>query len=319
MRSIFPLLLTAALAHGADEAVLACGTHHGEVVKLRGDIDEPGQLSGVAATGPFLVVVSDEVKHPTRVPVLKKNGAAYEVTGRVELPAGDEEVDLEAVAVDGAEVYVTGSHAATRKVRNGQPEEPRRRQSREQVFRFRLDVDGKAAQVEGPRSLSPAIAADPVLGRFVGIAAKENGIDIEGLAVQDGHLHFGFRGPVLRNGLVPVLTTRWDDLTGDAQVRYVRLDGRGIRDMAAVEGGFLILAGPVGDGDGSYRLYFWDGVDQSTDSDAARPQRLAEFAAGTGKPEGLAVLGAHDGDYDLLLLCDGLPQGGLARLRIRRP
>lgn len=322
MRSLFSILpLAAALAHGADEAVpaLACGPSHGEAVELRGDIDQPDHLSGIAAAGPFLLVVSDEAKRPTHVPVLRQDGAAYAVVGRVDLRAGDDEADLEAVAIDGDDVYVSGSHAATRKIRNGRLGEPKRRQSREQVFRFRLGADGAATAVEGPRSLSAAIAADPVLGRFVANASKENGIDIEGLAARGGRLHFGFRGPVLRGGLVPVLTTTWADLTGSAQVRYVRLDGRGIRDLAAVEGGFLILAGPVGDGDGSYRLYFWDGTDQRSDSgDPARPQRLAEFSGGPGKPEGLAVVGVRGNTYDLLLLCDGLPKGGLTRLRVSR-
>jgi hypothetical protein len=34
-----------------------------------------------------------------------------------------------------------------------------------------------------------------------------------------------------------------------------------VRDLARVEGGLLILAGPVGDGPGSYQLYLWDGRD----------------------------------------------------------
>lgn len=319
MRSILPLLLTAALAHGADEAVptLACGTHHGEVVKLHGDIDEPDHLSGAAVVGKFLLVVSDEAKHPTAVQVLNEDDASYKAGKTVELPAGDDEVDLEAVAVDGRTVYVTGSHASTRKIKNGRIEAPKRKESREQVFRFRLEADGGAGVIERPKSLSAAIEGDPVLKGFVGMASKENGIDIEGLAVKDDRLYFGFRGPVLRDGLVPVLSATWDNLTRSAQVRYVRLDGRGIRDLVAVDGGFLILAGPVGDGDASYRVYFWDGNDQRAED--VRPQRLAELVAGPGKPEGLAVLDADGGTYDVLLLCDGLPKGGLTRLRLSRP
>src|SRR6266508_350209 len=76
------------------------------------------------------------------------------------------------------------------------------------------------------------------------VASKENRVDIEGLAVKDGRLYFGFRGPVLRDGWVPILVTAWDDVDA-AEVRYVQLDGRGIRDIAVVDDGFLILAGPV--------------------------------------------------------------------------
>lgn len=328
LRRTLPILLclgaTAACpARAADASLsqLACGKGHGEAVKIRGKIDEPDHLSGAAVVGKFLLVVSDEVKRPTRVQVLKKDGASYEVVGSVKLPAGDDEVDLEAVAVDRRDVYVTGSHASTRKIENGQIEAPKRKESREHVFRFRLEADGTAQTVDSPKSITPAIQADPVLRGFVGMASKENGIDIEGLAAKDGRLYFGFRGPVLRGGLVPVLSTTWDDPVGAAQVRYVRLDGRGIRDLAAVEGGFLILAGPVGDGDVSYRVYFWDGADQrASEDEGPRPQRLAELpGTGPGKPEGLAVLEVRRRVYDLVLLCDGLPKGGLTRWQLPRP
>jgi hypothetical protein len=239
----------------------------------------------------------------------------------VELPAGDDEVDLEAVAVDRGSVYVTGSHAWTRRIKNGRIEAPQRKESREQVFRFALGADGTAGAIEGPKSLAAAIQADAVLKGFVGMASKENGIDIEGLAAKDGRLYFGFRGPVLRGGLVPVLSTTWDDMVGAAQVRYVRLDGRGIRELAAVEGGFLVLAGPTGDGDASYRIYYWDGADQlSDDEEGPRPLPLLDLpVTGPGKPEGLAVLDVRGRTYELMLLCDGLPKGGLARLRLSRP
>jgi len=310
-----------ARADDASLSKLGCGKARGEVVKFRGKVDEPDHVSGAAVIGKFLLVVSDEAKRPTAVQVLKKDGASYRVSGSVELPAGDDEVDLEAVAVDRGTVYVTGSHAWTRRIEDGKIEAPKRKASREQVFRFELRADGTAGAVEGPKSLTSAIQADAVLKGFVGIASKENGIDIEGLAVKDGRLYFGFRGPVLRGGLVPVLSATWGDPVGTAQVRYVRLDGRGIRDLAAVADGFLILAGPVGDGDASYRIYFWDGADQlSNDEEGPRPQRLAELSGtGSGKPEGLAVLEAQGRTYEVMLLCDGLPEGGPTRWRLTRP
>jgi hypothetical protein len=315
--------MTALLAR-ADEpspSDLACGKARGEVIQIRGKVNEPDHLSGAAVVGKFLLVVSDEAKRPTAVQVLKKDGGSYKVGGSVELPAGDDEVDLEAVAVDRGSVYVTGSHAWTRRIKNGRIEAPQRKESREQVFRFALGADGTAGAIEGPKSLAAAIQADAVLKGFVGMASKENGIDIEGLAAKDGRLYFGFRGPVLRGGLVPVLSTTWDDMVGAAQVRYVRLDGRGIRELAAVEGGFLVLAGPTGDGDASYRIYYWDGADQlSDDEEGPRPLPLLDLpVTGPGKPEGLAVLDVRGRTYELMLLCDGLPKGGLARLRLSRP
>jgi hypothetical protein len=308
-------------AEGPSLIDLAGAKTRGEVVKFRGEIDGPRDISGAVVVGDFLLIVSDEVKRPTALQVLKKDGASYEVVGNVELPAGNDEVDLEAVAAEGRTVFVTGSHAWTRKIENGDIGVPKQKVSREQFFRFELEADGTAGPVAGPKSMTPAIEADPVLKGFVGMASKENGIDIESLAVQDGRLHFGFRGPVLRGGLVPVLSAAWDDPAGSAEVRYVRLDGRGIRDMVAVDGGFLLLAGPVGDADFSYRIYFWDGADQrSVEEDGPRAQRLAELAdIGQGKPEALAVLKAKNRTYELLLLCDGVPKGGPMRFKLTRP
>ena len=219
-------------------------TRRGEPVDFRGSVAKPNNVSGIAVVGDRLVIVSDEIKNPTLVQVLRKEGDAYRVVLDVELPAGDDEVDLEAATADGNVVYVIGSHAATRKIDNGSIDGAQRRKSREQFFRFKLNADGSHGRTEGPKSVMPAITAHAVLAGFTSIASKENGVDIEGLAVKDGRLYFGFRGPVLRDGWVPILVTAWDDVDA-AEVRYVQLDGRGIGDIAAVDDGFLILAGPV--------------------------------------------------------------------------
>jgi len=291
----------------------------GDRVQFRGDIVGSEDISGVAVVGDLLAIVSDEVKDPTLVQVMRKEGMAYRVIANVEVPA-EGEIDLEAVAADANMIYVTGSHAWTRKIKNGAIDGPERKKSREQFFRFRLDANGNVGPVEGPKSLRSAIKAHPVLNGFLEIASKENGIDIEGLAVKDGRLYFGFRGPVLRDGWVPILVTTWED-PESADVVYVQLDGRGIRDIAAVKDGFLILAGPIGDGDISYRVYFWNGSDQlSSSTDAAKPRRMAEFSdLGDGKPEGLAVLNAQGKRYQVLVICDGLPEGGAARWTLSRP
>jgi phosphohistidine phosphatase SixA len=279
-------------------------------------------VSGADMVGNFLVLVSDEMKDKTDAQLLERDGDGYKKAGTVRLP-GNDEIDLEAVGVDraNATVYVTGSHAHARKIEGGVIGEVKRKKSREQFFRFKLKPDGTAGPVEGPKSLTTALEAHPVLKDFTKVASKENGIDIEGLAVKDGRLHFGFRGPVLRGGWVPVLSCTWDDPTGTAQVRYLRLGGRGVRDLVAVSGGFLVLAGLVGDGDGTYRVYFWDGIDQlPAGENGPGPQRLGEFTGlGEGKPEGLVVLAETDGAYQVLLLCDGLPNGGPTQWKLTRP
>jgi len=291
-----------------------------QVVELRGDIEKPAHLSGIAVVGEFLLVVSDEAKNPTVVQVLQRDGNAYKVVRSVSLPGGSDEVDLEAIAADGNTIYVTGSHASTRKVDEGRIGEVSAKASREQFFRFRLTTDGRAEDVQGPKSLRGVIRAHPVLKDFVGVASKENGIDVEGLAAKDGRIHFGFRGPVLRGGWVPVVSTTWNDPDGDAQIRYVHLHGRGIRDIAAVDGGFLLLAGPVGDADFSYRIYFWDGADQLPGGDnGPRPDRLGELTElDDAKPEGLAVARTQGKTYEILVVLDGLKNKAM-RWTVKRP
>ncbi len=113
-------------------------------------------------------------------------------------------MDFEGLTTDGSFVYVTGSHAWARKFKDGIIKSPKRKESK-QFFRFQLNADGTHGAVEGPKSLAGTISAHPVLKDFVGIASKENGIDIEGIAFANCKLYFGFRSPVLPYGFVPVI------------------------------------------------------------------------------------------------------------------
>lgn len=292
-------------------------------VEFRGELKGGSDVSGVTLAGGFLVIAGDE--SPV-AQVLRADGdGAYTVLHDVPLGQPDHELDLEAVAAEGGTVYVTGSHNRVRFVgaKGGggvTPVEDRPRPQRDQVFRFTLGPDGRPGPVRA-MSLRPALDAHPILRQFVPVASKENGIDIEGLAVKDGRLYFGFRGPVLRDNWVPVLSCTFGDPPGDPAVAYLQLAGRGVRDMAAVRDGFLVLAGPVGDGDTSTRIYFWDGTDglaQGTMAD--KPHLLAELPGeGKGKAEGLAVLKEDGKAYDLLIVWDGLPNGGPVRYRLTRP
>jgi hypothetical protein len=73
------------------------------------------------------------------------------------------------------------------------------------------------------------------------------------------------------------------------------LGGRGIRDLTAVSDGFLLLAGPVGDGSDFYQLYHWNGRDvlpgsNVKDDEQGKLQLLGEITPPSeGKVEGVAV------------------------------
>ena len=301
-------------------------------VKFRGDVRRPEDVSAVAVVGDLLVIGTDE---GNAVQVLRPDGGRhYRVTAEVPLnPTGDE-VDVEGIACDGRTVYVLGSHACVRPNLSDDDAyaENRRRiatsdrqDGRDRLFRFALDADGQPGPVE-QTSLRPFIDKDPVLRTFARVPSKENGIDAEGVAVHDGRLFVGFRGPVLRGNHVPVLTCTFAATIRDAALRFVNLGGRGFRDLVRVKKGFLILAGPVGDGPGSFRLYFWDGGDclpgarADGDEPAGRVELLCKVPAEAGeKPEGLAVLDESKAAYELLVVYDGAKDGGATRFRVRRP
>jgi hypothetical protein len=321
-RPLLPLLavgLTAGLAPSAPKPEL---TRIGPV-EFRGEVKGELDVSGVAVVGKYLVIAADET--PLAQVLRKDSDTQYTVIHDVPLGAPDHELDLEAVAAEGSTVYVTGSHNRVRFIgpKGGggvTPVEEKRRKHRDQVFRFTLGPDGKPGPVER-MSLRDTLDAHPILRQFVPVASKENGIDIEGLAAKDGRLYFGFRGPVLRDNWVPVLSCTFGPTPGDVKVAYLQLHGRGVRDMAAVKEGFLVLAGPVGDGDTSTRIYFWDGRDGLDPAAmAAKPQLFGELPdMKKAKAEGLAVLRDEGTAYELLLVWDGLPKGGPARYRLTRP
>jgi hypothetical protein len=246
------------------------------------------------------------------------------------------------------ELYVTGSHAAKRGDCSSNPDG-------RHVIRFRRDdASGGAARdptgaLDGYADsdrLWQLMATQPELAPFVGegkclgtlpppgapALRGRRGVDVEGLAAKGGRLFFGFRGPVVE-GRAPVLGVQaaglFDTAGPDARVTFLDLgEGRGIRDLQSVSSGFLVLAGPGDDPTDSavgYVLAFWDG--ESKASPVARPRVLArldlrEVRLGTCdkeiKPEGVAVLDETPSEYLILVLSDGMCDGGPTTIRIPR-
>jgi hypothetical protein len=147
----------------------------------------------------------------------------------------------------------------------------------------------------------------------------ENGIDIEGVADKDGTVYVGFRGPVLRGNFVPVMVFDFEQ-PDEYDLRFVQLEGRGIRDIAAVQDGFIILAGAVGDGDTSYRLYVWNGQDCVPGDGGWKGDisAIGEIPATVGaKPEGVAVTAESAQEWRLLIVSDG--DRNALRLIVQKP
>lgn len=283
-------------------------------------------ISGIAQFGYLLAIGSDEAagekgRSNYLQLLITDKGKQYHAHSKHLLLEGSkeegEELDIEGIAAAGKYIYVIGSHSSKRpKVKAKYSHEKNHQRlmakaikderGRDWLFRVKLNKAGDEADIERV-SLRDVIQNNPVLAPFSALPSKENGVDIEGIAVVKDQVYLGFRAPVLRENYVPIMQFSFDD-PEDYQMKFVQLGGRGIRDMTVVKDGFLIIAGAMGDADMSYQIYFWDGVDtiQSKDHEAGRLALLGEIAAPKGaKAEGITVL-SEGSSYDVLIAFDGV-------------
>jgi hypothetical protein len=144
-------------------------------------------------------------------------------------------------------------------------------------------------------------------------------------------LHVGFRGPSLADGTVPILSVDALGIFADSEpkgsVTMLRLGvGRGVRDLAAFGQGILILAGPDDDsGDTGWTLAVWDGVVR--EGTAVEPKVIAELdLSGVKlrgcdeelKPEALAVTKEANHTLELVIMSDGMCDGGPLKFVVPR-
>lgn len=105
------------------------------------------------------------------------------------------ELDGQGVAFSKGFYYVIGSHGRPRGKLD--PELIKARiDASSQIIRFRAK-HGTEAKIERTSNLKKMIAAEPAFDGFRDQQLEENGLTIEGIAVKDGTLFAGFRGPVL--------------------------------------------------------------------------------------------------------------------------
>jgi len=314
---LLPLLLFASPA-------MASGTFN-----LHGTIHAERDISAAAFLGELLVIGADEaVGHDNNenyIQLLKREGNDYHLSSEILVYKGNKErgreLDIEGIATEGNHIFVVGSHALARKRIKPQADHKKNLKrlatikmepGRKQLFRLTLDSTNSVIKRERT-SLAEIISNDPILSPFAAIPSKENGIDIEAVAAKNGQLYLGFRGPVLRGGYVPVMQLQFDKPKESYRLHYLNLGGRGIRDMATVSDGFLILAGPVGDEALSYQLLHWNGHDTLPGSSNGQLKLLDEInSPAGGKAEGIAVSGTTDLFYNIIVVFDGI-KGGTPR------
>lgn len=245
-----------------------------------------------------------------------------------------DEIDAEGVvfvpAKDGkspSHFYVTGSHGLSR---SGEFQASR-------FTLFRIPVNAKsgrpafkfsdkkvAPQIERTSRLADAIKSNPDLKPFAGQTLDNNGVTIEGIAELGGDMLFGLRSPCLADHAL-ILHVPTDELFTEtvpsSVTNKVKLgDNIGIRDLAGVQNGLLILAGRSDDRRGSEEttcgetrrppsplpsVWFWSGED----GDAAKPLGNLPGVKATASAETLMVLEETDKDYRVLILFDGKKNG----------
>jgi Protein of unknown function (DUF3616) len=298
------------------------------IINFIGQIQHSDNISAIDISNEFLVIGADE---GNQVQILKRQGEDYAVVNDITLNATAKEIDIEGIACDGNTVYVVGSHSAKRPKIDDEATYEKNRQKiekvvsepdRDRLFRFSLDAEGNAQDVE-ETSLRSIIDSKKVLKDFSLLPSKENGVDIEGIAIHKQQLYIGFRGPVLRENWVPVLKCRFAKPVNEAELLYVQLDGLGFRDITRVEDGFLLLAGPVGDGPGLYQVYLWNGEDClpgiRTSGQIGTIEFLGVIPTEEGaKAEGLTLLKESSSDYEIAIVYDGLNNGSPTLFRISK-
>ena len=226
----------------------------------------------------------------------------FDLEPLLKLPDGTEgEIDIEGLDVDGGYLWLIGSHSLKRKKpdEDDDPEENIDCLSEVEADgnRFTLGrvpfTNGPdwrpvqnnggltAARLEGNARgnlLTKSLKDDPHIGpfvprfsngRMVGIPGKDNGLDVEGLAVSGNRAFLGLRGPVLRGWTVVLEIQMADSSSGLFRLEalgtarhplpeaLLQLDGLGVRDIAIHEKDLYILAGPTMDLDGPVFIYRW--------------------------------------------------------------
>lgn len=299
-------------------------------------------LSALRVDGRCLWVAGDETATIERLVAgdrAREYGeqSTYRLADLVDLPGkADEEADIEGIARSGPFLWAVGSHSLKRKRIKDKHDDDKAFErltvvqsdtNRQILVRLPVadDEDGLPSPVRqtgvggqrltaavlgapGDDSLRALLADDEHLGPFVPIPSKDNGLDVEGIAVSGERVYLGLRGPVLRGWAVLLELAPYvePDEPGRLRLRafddglpYAKhlldLGGLGVRDLCPHGDDLLVLAGPTMDLDGPVRVYRWHGgcvVDAPTvvRGDALTCELELPYGHGVDHAEGIDVL-----------------------------
>jgi len=238
------------------------------------------------------------------------------------------ELDGEGVAFADGAYYVMGSHGHPRdKDKKLDPSKDldkinARIDASSQIVRIRMGSGGSVSLIERTGKLRDIIKAEPALTRFVDRRLENNGVTIEGIALSQGHVLAGFRSPTLQNGRAAVLSVPIDALFGDGTAEHTLYklplgNGQGVRDLAPLNDGFLVLAGPSADGGGAYSVFWWDGKTENV----SFLKDISEVTGGDPKhkPEAILPLDVGPSGVRVLVMSDGEKEGAPVALDVPAP
>ncbi len=239
------------------------------------------------------------------------------------------EFDGEGVAYAAPYFYVVGSHGCSRKGAEF-------RLSSFMLARIRVDGEGRPDgpdAVETTYRLSDYLANADRVGGFFGksLDEEENGLNIEGLAVDGNRVLVGLRAPAFGDeaylvaaDLADLFAPGHEPARVKPQVIPIELGkSMGIRDLASLpDGRLLVLAGPAQNQPLPYRLFL------AEPGKPGKPKLLAELEPVQGAPgeeddepalakaEALTVLSAGNGMLRVLVLFDGIEDGAPRELQV---
>ncbi|MEG4498809.1 DUF3616 domain-containing protein [Microcoleus sp. F10-C6] len=269
--------------------------------------------------------------------------------------SGESEIDIEGIDFCSDYLWVVGSHSTKRKKAKGKnPEKDIQRlaQIETEVNRYLLAripmKDGMLCEsishpdnqreqkvgclqrTETGNLLTDALKDDSHLGLYlsVPIPSKENGFDIEGLAVRGDRIFLGLRGPVLRGWAIILEIEVEEAQAGVLRLKaigeggklynkhFVDLNGLGVRELCWNGEDLIVLAGPTMTLSGAMRVFRLKGIlgrsnDSITGQDGGDLEVLFDlpFKVGTDNAEGLSLFPYLGGQNSLLVVCDS-PDAG---------
>ena len=261
----------------------------------------------------------------------------------------EDEIDIEGMDFDSNYLWLTGSHSTKRK----KPKKDDLETNLDRMATITTDLNrfilarvpiingdliksytpqeghsltAACLQTTGERNiLFDALAEDRHLKPFIqmSIPSKDNGLDIEGLAVKEGRLLLGLRGPVLRGWAIIIEIEPFESEAGVLELKeigedgakyrkyFLDLNGLGVRELCWQGDDLIVLAGPTMALEGEMQIFRWSDAAQSKgntileqDEDELFPLFDLPFSIGTDHAEGLTLYSCWEQEDGLMVFYD---------------